>query len=395
MFTQNINFKNYLFKKKKSTVKKNLNQILNEKNQVIHSLSKSYKDSFSKKNIKHFNKKFDYQIIGMGGSTLGAQAIYNFLKKKIKKKLYFFDDLDTEKILEFKKNNQFKKVLFLIISKSGNTIETLSNLFSLKIIKKKTKNIILIAEKNNNPLVELSKKFNLFYIEHKNYIGGRYSVFSEAGIVPALLMGLNITKFRSNITMFLKNKEKLFLKDSSIKLACLLDSNKINTLVFLNYEPELNKFLYWCQQLIAESLGKKGKGFLPIISNMPKDNHSVMQLYLDGVKNNFFTFFFCNEKKTEKLIKNKLLETHKYLSLHSTESIIYNQKIATENVFNKKNIPFRSFELNLRNEKTLGELFCYFILETILLARCLNVNAFDQPSVELIKTETKKLFNQR
>ena len=86
MFTKNISFKNFLIKKKNSTVKKNLNLILNEKNQVISSLSKSYKDSFSKKNTNHFNKKFHYRIIGMGGSSLGAQAIYDFLKKKIKKK---------------------------------------------------------------------------------------------------------------------------------------------------------------------------------------------------------------------------------------------------------------------------------------------------------------------
>ena len=88
MFTQNISFKNFTVKKKKLDVKKNLKLILNEKSQVIHSLSKTYKDSFSKKNIKQFNKKFNYRIIGMGGSSLGAQAIYDFLKKKNKKKIY-------------------------------------------------------------------------------------------------------------------------------------------------------------------------------------------------------------------------------------------------------------------------------------------------------------------
>ena len=88
MLTQNISFKNFLTKNRNILVKKKLNLILKEKNQVINSLSKSYKDSFSKKNINHFNKKFDYRIIGMGGSTLGAQAIYDFLKKKIKKTLY-------------------------------------------------------------------------------------------------------------------------------------------------------------------------------------------------------------------------------------------------------------------------------------------------------------------
>ena len=95
MFTKNISFKNFFIKKKNSFVKKNLSLILNEKNQVISSLSKSYKDSFNKKNTNHFNKKFDYRIIGMGGSTLGAQAIYDFLKKKIKKKFIFADNLNS------------------------------------------------------------------------------------------------------------------------------------------------------------------------------------------------------------------------------------------------------------------------------------------------------------
>ena len=94
MFTKNISFKNFLIKKKNLVLKKKLNSILNEKNQVIRSLTKSYKDSFNKKSTKHFNKKFDYRIIGMGGSTLGAQAIYDFLKKKIKKKFIFANNLN-------------------------------------------------------------------------------------------------------------------------------------------------------------------------------------------------------------------------------------------------------------------------------------------------------------
>ncbi len=125
---------------------------------------------------------------------------------------------------------------------------------------------------------------------------------------------------------------------------------------------------------------------------MPKDNHSVMQLYLDGLKNNFFTFFYCKEKKTNKIVNKNLLSNYKFLKFQSIDEIIFKQKTATETVFKSKNIPFRSFELKTRDEKTLGEIFCYFILETILLGRALNVNPFDQPSVELIKKETRKLF---
>ena len=136
MFTQNISFKNFSIKKKNFTVKKNLNLILNEKNQVISSLSKSYKDKFSKKSTKHFNKKFDYRIIGMGGSTLGAQAIYDFLKRKIKKNFVFVDNLNA---LKKKTKKNFNN---LIISKSGNTTETIVNANIL--IKKKDKKKIYI-----------------------------------------------------------------------------------------------------------------------------------------------------------------------------------------------------------------------------------------------------------
>ena len=148
----------------------------------------------------------------------------------------------------------------------------------------------------------------------------------------------------------------------------------------------------WYQQLIAESLGKKNTGLLPIVSNMPKDNHSVMQLYLDGFKNNFFTFFYVHEDYSSKINSSKILSSQKYLKNKSIEQIIFAQKKATENVFKKKNIPFRSFEIYKRNEKSLSELFTFFILETILIGRALKINPFNQPAVEQIKKETKKIL---
>ena len=125
---------------------------------------------------------------------------------------------------------------------------------------------------------------------------------------------------------------------------------------------------------------------------MPKDNHSVMQLYLDGFKNNFFTFFYVHELNSKKINNRYLSQSQKFLKNKNLSNIIYAQKKATENVFRKKNIPFRSFEINKRDESTLGELFCFFILETILLGKYLNLNPYDQPAVELIKKETKKIL---
>ena len=125
---------------------------------------------------------------------------------------------------------------------------------------------------------------------------------------------------------------------------------------------------------------------------MPKDNHSLMQLYLDGPKNNFFTFFYVNEKNASKIINNQVLSSHKFLKNKNINQIMFSQKLATENVFLNKNIPFRSFEVKSRDEKTMGELFCFFILETILIAKSLKVNPYNQPSVELIKQETKRIL---
>ena len=344
-------------------------------------LNKNYKFNFSIQDLKQFKKFKSIVIIGMGGSILGANAIYNFFLTKIKKKIYFLDDLDESKILDLKKKEKFSKVLFIIISKSGNTVETLSNVFALNILKKNSKNIIIISEKKKNSLFLLSKKLNLFHIEHNSNIGGRYSVLSEVGIIPAYLMGLNIFKLRSRLLVCLEKKNKVFIKNNTIKLANLMKSNRFNNLIFLNYFPELDKFLSWSQQLIAESLGKKNKGFLPMASKAPKDHHSLLQLYLDGPKDKIFNIFSF-EKKTEGKINI-------FLNKKDFSNIKVAQKRALIKTFTKKNIPFREFKIKKINEEILGELFSFFIVETIIVGKLLNINPFNQPAVEQVKVYTK------
>ena len=151
---------------------------------------------------------------------------------------------------------------------------------------------------------------------------------------------------------------------------------------------------YWYQQLVAESLGKSSKGILPIISNLPKDNHSLMQLYLDGFKNNFFTFFYVKDKSIKKINNKSLLNSHYYLRNKKITDIQYAQFRATQNIFLRRKIPFRSFVIKKRNEETLGELFTFFILETILLGNALKINPYDQPAVEEIKKETFKILKK-
>ena len=389
MLTSNIKFINFIQKQKKKPIC-NFKQLKKEnwieKYKLLLSLTPNYKYSYTKAQIKNLKKKTFFRLIGMGGSTLGAKAIYKFLQDKTKKKFVFIDNLKPN-LSKYEKSNE---AVNLIISKSGNTLETISNTNILINQNQKSKNIF-ITEKKNSYLLNLAHKIKAEVIEHKNYIGGRYSVLSEVGMLPAELMGFDARKFK-RLNLLINNNN--FLKKLIINVDATLKfikQGKFNSII-LNYDEKSENLFKWYQQLIAESLGKKSKGLLPMISNMPKDNHSLLQLYLDGPKKNFFTFFNVLEKKSEIINKKNILNTHVYLKNKSIFQILNSQKKATENIFKKRKLPFRSFELLRRNEETLGELFCFFILETILLGRALKVNPFDQPSVELVKKETKKIL---
>ncbi len=384
MIGKNIKFLPFRKVKIRNKVKKDLSNILKENNQIIKSLKSTYKNDYDLKKILKLQKNLDLRVIGMGGSILGSKAIYGFLSKSIKKKIFFIDNLKSK--YDFKKKNY----LNLIISKSGNTLETIAN--SNILLSNKDRNIF-ITENKTSYLNKLAYSLKSEIIYHKNYIGGRYSVLSEVGMLPAELMGLCPSKFRQ-LNNLIKNKRFINSLVSSVSSILSYSQNDKFNSIIINYNPNFNSFLEWYKQLVSESLGKKGKGILPIISNMPKDNHSTMQLYLDGFKKNFFTIFFSKEKESSKIKNNRLLDGQEYLKNKSINQIMYAQKLATEKVFLKKKIPFRSFEINKLDEKTLGELFCFFILETILICKSLNINPYNQPSVELIKKETKKFLIQ-
>ena len=384
MLTKNISFKNFQLKKESRKIKKDFKFLLKENNEILKSLSPNYKNSYKKKDILKLKNYSDIRIIGMGGSILGTESIYDFLKHKIKKKFVFINDLKLKKKLQ----TSPKKKINLIVSKYGNTLETIS---SVNILIKKNDKNIFITENRKSYLFLLAKKLKAEIIEHNNFIGGRFSVMSEVGMLPSELMGLNTKKFKQ-MNNLIKNVKFINSLISSVSSTLyFLKQKKFNSII-LNYDEKSLNFFKWYQQLIAESLGKKGNGILPTISSMPKDNHSLMQLYLDGPRNNFFTFFYVKENNTMKINNSQILSSHYYLKDKDLNQIAHAQKLATENVFSKKKIPFRSFEINYRDEKSLGELFCFFILETILIGRALNVELYNQPAVELIKKETKKIL---
>ena len=385
MLTRNIYFKEFGIKKNKKKIKSKVLKTLDfyKNHKLVKSFSKNYTYDFNLSDIKNLKKFENYNLIGMGGSSLGAKAIYSFMKPKIKKNFTFLDNLYSNKNISKKKI----KNLNIIISKSGGTLETISNYSSIK----GKKNSIFICENSDNYIRSLSKELNFKVINHKNYIGGRYSVLSEVGMLPAIFMGLKPEKFK-NLNNLIKNKNFInSLVDSVASTIYFLSKKKYNSII-LNYDELSLDLFSWYQQLVAESLGKESKGILPLVSTMPKDNHSLMQLYLDGPKNSFFTFFDVCDHNNRKIINSEILPSLGYLKNKNLYQIKSAQRKATELVFRKKNIPFRSFRVLLRSEESLGELFTFFMLETILLAEFMKVNPFDQPSVELIKTETKRIL---
>ena len=366
----------------------------NSKIPLLDSYEKNYTFNFSSSTIKRFSKYKNIVVIGMGGSILGAKSIYFFLKTKVKKEVFFFDNLDANLHLQFNKIKKLKSSCFIVVSKSGNTLETITNLgviFSKSLLKNK---LIIITETKDNVLNNISNKFNAEIIEHKDFISGRYSVLSEVGMFPAALMGLNINRFK-NLKKLIHDKRFVSSLIQSVAGIYTLYTQGIKNSVILNYDSSLNELGYWYQQLIGESLGKKGKGITPILSSAPKDHHSVLQLYLDGPRDKFFTFFSSSNIGNRHKVSGTIIPNNmKFLKNKNLGSIIKAHCNATKNIFKLRSIPFRYFVFNKNDEKELGMIFTFFVLETILLARLMDVNPFDQPAIEQIKIETKKILSR-
>ena len=223
--SKKISFTNFKNKTNTKNLDKILKKILSEKNEILDSLKPNYKYSFNKKLIDKYKNK-NLRLIGMGGSILGMKAIYNFLKKKIRNKIYFVDNLDI------KIKDKSAKPVNIIISKSGNTLETIVN--SNLIIKKNKKNIF-ITEKKNSYLRELAIKLKAEIIDHNNFIGGRYSVLSEVGMLPSSLVGLDEKKFKQ-FNKLVNNKTFInTLMNNVANIYKLVIKKKYNS-VILNYD---------------------------------------------------------------------------------------------------------------------------------------------------------------
>ncbi len=325
----------------------------------------------------------------MGGSVLGSKMISSFFG--LDKNYYFLDNLNNVAINDLIKKDLTMFTIF-VISKSGQTLETLTNcniiLSHFKKSKKNlSKNFIIISEKNN-ALFNFAKKNSISFFEHNTNLSGRYSVLSDPGL---LMFNLDYKKIILGINSVLKgNLKKDLIKNTAIILS-LMKKSKIDTYVSLIYSNNLLNYGYWHQQLLAESIGKNGKDLTPIISECPKDHHSIMQLFLDGNRNKFFTFFKIANKKIDRSIKDHFNQKFRSNSLNN---IINAQFNATISVFKKNFIPFRVILIDQKKPtQNLISLLVYSMMETVILCKALDLNPFNQPAVEAIKKETYSILS--
>lgn len=392
-----INSFNFL-KKNSITYKNNLrkcsglfNNLLNNKeNFFLNTLSEEYQKSLFLKRI--VLKKIIHKnilIVGMGGSVLGTKMLSSFFG--LDRNYYFLDSLNNATVNDYVKKDLSKFSIF-IISKSGRTLETLTNcniiLNKFKKIKKEiSKNFIIISEKNS-VLHNFARKNNISFFEHNANLSGRYSVLSEAGL---LMFNLDYKKIIQGINFVLKKNLKINLIDNAATLLTLMTKSKIDTHVSLIYSHNMLNYGFWHQQLLAESIGKNGKDFTPIISECPKDHHSLMQLYLGGKRNKFFTFFKTINNKIDQPITDYFDQKFKKSSLANIVDAQFN---ATINVFKKNLIPFRVILIDQKKPiQSFISLLVYSMLETAILCKALDLNPFNQPAVEAIKKETYSLLS--
>ena len=378
-------YKNNL--RKCSEIFKNLFSI--KENFFFNTLSEQYqKNLFLKKIILKKKLHKNILIVGMGGSVLGTKMLSSFFG--LDKNYYFLDSLNNSAVNDLIRKDLSKLSIF-IISKSGQTLETLTNCNIIlnnfnKRKKEISKNFIIISERNS-VLFNFAKKNNILFFEHNINLSGRYSVLSEAGL---LMFNLDYKKIIQGINSVLKKDLKKNLINNAATLLTLITKSKIDTHVSLIYTHNLLNYGYWHQQLLAESIGKNGKDFTPIISECPKDHHSIMQLYLDGKRNKFFTFFKTINNKIDQPIKDYFDQKLKKNSLNNIVDAQFN---ATIKVFKKNLIPFRVILIDQKKPiQSFISLLVYSMLETTILCKALDLNPFNQPAVEAIKKETYSLL---
>lgn len=386
-----------------------INELKNENLKLFDFSDLNEKADSVKQFAKDISSKYKYlYILGTGGATLCGQTICGLLESSSRKsRLKFIDNIDPKSFALLKKQIKAEKSFVLVISKSGNTLETITQfafftkVFIEQLGQEKIKDHFLVitdTDNENNKIRNISNKLSLPINAHEK-VGGRFSIYSQVGLIPAAFAGLKIKKFLKGAADEVKRTFKT--QDSTSITGVALNyvfsqDGKVNATVMMPYVDRLKNFTTWFAQIWAESLGKNDVATTPIRSLGTLDQHSQMQLFLQGRKDKFFNVIYIqngDEFKIE-LDKNFQDENLDYIQGKTFSNIINSAALATIETLANNNSPVRVFEMDKLDEYAMGSLTMHFILETVLLAKMWNVDPFNQPAVEQGKKLTVEMLKK-
>ena len=356
-------------------------------------------------------KQKDIAIIGIGGSTLGTYAIHKFLKTSItsNKKLHFFESTDPRDIQSRIEKLDLNDTMFLVISKSGTTIETISifkYLSSLVVIDKD--NCVIISE-SDSKLTSFAKNNEIRTFDIPKNIGGRFSVFSNVGLVPLSIIGVNIKELllgaKEVKDSFFEKGE--YYKEIFDKARSLVENKKrFNINVLFSYSSSLEGFNKWYVQLWGESLGKLNinktkQSLTPIGLIGPVDQHSFLQLIVEGNRNKTVTFIKIEDFNDDTIIPANTLkgfEDLEYIDGIKFQDLLGAQADSTiESIKELKDIPYDVITLDKQDEKNIAKLMFTFQLLTSVVGKFVQINTYDQPGVErgkiILKNKLQEVKN--
>ena len=369
-----------------------------------------------KQAVKKFAKASDIIFLGTGGSSLGGQTLAQLADYAVpglgslhsKPRAHFLDNLDPVTFEVFLKRVPLKTARFVAISKSGGTGETLMQTIAVidalkraRLGKHVAKHLIGLSEParagKRNGLRELLQGHGCFILDHDTGVGGRYSVLSNVGLLPALALGLNAKAIRTGareaLAPLLAGKPaKEFPPALGAALSVAASESGKSIAVTMAYADRLERFTKWWVQLWAESLGKGGKGTTPVAALGPVDQHSQLQLYLAGPRDKLFTVITTSVAGRGSRLDKSLAKAagEPDFAGRRIGDLVAAQGRATADTLAKNGCPVRTMHIERLDERSLGALLMHFMLETIIAARLLGVDPFDQPAVEEGKILAKK-----
>lgn len=361
----------------------------------------------------------DVVILGTGGSSLGGQTLAQLAGYAVPgvgalrgpPRLHFIDNIDPLSFETMLARLPLATTRFVAISKSGGTAETLMQtiaaLSALRQAGLDPRNAFFgISEPakdgKRNGLRDLLVKHQVALLDHDTQVGGRYSALTNVGLLPAAILGLDIAAIRQGAAAALAPvlaKEKPSDVPAALGAALamsLADTKGKSISVLMAYTDRLERLTRWYVQLWAESLGKDGKGTTPVAALGPVDQHSQVQLFIAGPRDKFFTIVLVDGAGKGPRMNAELskLAGEPGFAGKTIGDLVAAEGRATAETLAKNGCPVRTFTLSTLDEKALGELMMHFMLETIIAAHLLGIDAFDQPAVEEGKVLAKKYLTQ-